>query len=99
MRRSVRAYAAFFFVLFLAAHVVARITVPLADPYLLPLAALLAAVGLTEIYRLGPATVAPHQDPASPALHQGVWDVIGVAAFAGTLLYLQPPRAGRHQVL
>ena len=30
-------------------------TVPLADPYLLPMAALLTAIGVTEIYRLGPA--------------------------------------------
>src|SRR5262249_7709609 len=45
-------YAAFFFALFLVAHFVARYTVPLADPYLLPMAALLAAIGLTEIYRL-----------------------------------------------
>src|SRR5207248_1990220 len=65
--------------LFLAAHLVARFTVPLADPYLLPMTALLAAIGLTEIYRLGPAG----------ALRQGVWVVIGVAAFAATLLGLR----------
>src|SRR5205823_1727148 len=47
-------YAVFFFALYLAAHVVARFTVPNADPYLLPIAGLLTAVGLTEIYRLGP---------------------------------------------
>jgi cell division protein FtsW (lipid II flippase) len=44
------------------------------------MAALLAAVGLTEIYRLG---------PPKAAFHQGVWVVIGVVAFAGTLLYLR----------
>ena len=47
-------YAVFFFALYLAAHVVARYTVPYADPYVLPIAALLTAIGLTEIYRLGP---------------------------------------------
>ena len=47
-------YALFFFGLYLVAHVVARIAVPLADPYLLPMAALLTAIGLTEIYRLNP---------------------------------------------
>ncbi len=52
---------------------------PLADPYLLPMAALLAAIGLTEIYRLGP----------SSAFRQGIWVVIGVAAFAVTLLRLR----------
>jgi cell division protein FtsW (lipid II flippase) len=59
--------------------VVARITVPLADPYLLPMAALLTAIGLTEIYRLG----------ASNAFRQALWIVIGVAAFSATLFWLQ----------
>ena len=35
----------FFFGLYLVAHVVARFTVPNADPYLLPMAGLLTAVG------------------------------------------------------
>ena len=72
-------YAVFFFGLYLVAHVVARLTVPLADPYLLPMAALLTAIGLTEIYRLGP----------SDAFRQGLWIVIGVAAFAATLFSLR----------
>jgi cell division protein FtsW (lipid II flippase) len=73
-------YAIFFFGLYLVAHVVARIAVPLADPYLLPMAALLTAIGLTEIYRLG---------PPSNAFRQGLWVVIGVAAFAATLFWLR----------
>ena len=73
------AYALFFFALFLAAHVVARYTVPRADPYVLPIAALLAAVGVTEIYRLGP----------KDAFRQGTWVVIGVAVFALALLGLR----------
>jgi cell division protein FtsW (lipid II flippase) len=73
-------YAVFFFGLYLVAHVLARITVPLADPYLLPMAALLTAIGLTEIYRLG---------PASNAFRQGLWVVIGVAAFSATLFWLR----------
>jgi cell division protein FtsW (lipid II flippase) len=68
----------FFFALYLVAHVVARLTVPLADPYLLPMAALLTAIGLTEIYRLGPGD----------AFRQGLWIVIGVAAFGATLFWL-----------
>jgi cell division protein FtsW (lipid II flippase) len=72
-------YAIFFFALFLAAHLVARFAVPNADPYLLPLAALLAAIGLTEIYRLGP----------DDAFRQGVWVVIGVCVYAGALLGLR----------
>jgi len=72
-------YALFFFALYLAAHVIARLTVPQADPYLLPMAALLTAVGVTEIYRLDPDN----------AFRQGLWIVVGVAAFAGTLLALR----------
>jgi cell division protein FtsW (lipid II flippase) len=71
-------YAVFFFVLYLAAHLVARFTVPLADPYVLPIAALLTAIGLTEIYRLGP----------TDAFKQGTWIVIGVVVFALALLFL-----------
>jgi cell division protein FtsW (lipid II flippase) len=72
-------YAVFFFALYLAAHVVARFTVPNADPYLLPLAGLLTAIGLTEIYRLGP----------SNAFKQGLWVVIGVVVFALSLVALR----------
>jgi cell division protein FtsW (lipid II flippase) len=72
-------YAAFFMGLYLAAHLIARITVPNADPYLLPLAAFLTAVGLTEIYRLGP----------SDAFKQGLWIVIGVALFGAALVRLR----------
>jgi cell division protein FtsW (lipid II flippase) len=72
-------YALFFLGLYLAAHVVARATVPNADPYLLPMAGLLTAVGVTEIYRLGP----------DDAFKQGLWIVIGVALFAATLFGLR----------
>ena len=72
-------YAAFFMGLYLVAHVVARVTVPNADPDLLPMTGFLTAVGLTEIYRLGP----------SDAFKQGLWVVIGVAAFAVTLIVLR----------
>jgi cell division protein FtsW (lipid II flippase) len=69
-------YAGIFFALYLTAHLVARFTVPYADPYLLPMAALLTAVGLTEIYRLDP----------DDALRQGVWVIVAVGGFAATLL-------------
>ena len=72
-------YAAFFFALYLAAHAVARATVPNADPYLLPLAGLLTAIGVTEIYRINP----------SDAFKQGLWIVIAVAVFAAALLLLR----------
>jgi cell division protein FtsW (lipid II flippase) len=72
-------YALFFLALYLAAHVVARASVPNADPYLLPMAGLLTAVGVTEIYRLGP----------TDAFKQGLWIVIGVALFALALFRLR----------
>jgi cell division protein FtsW (lipid II flippase) len=52
--------------------------VPHADPYLLPMAALLTAVGVTEIYRLNPDN----------AFKQGLWIVIAVGVFVATLLLL-----------
>ena len=72
-------YAVFFFALFVAAHLIARFAVPLADPYVLPIAALLSAIGLTEIYRLGP----------TDAFRQGTWVVIGVVVFALALFFLR----------
>ncbi len=72
-------YAAFFFLLYAVAHVVARFTVPFADPYLLPIAGLLTAIGLTEIYRLHPAD----------AFKQATWIVVAVALFALTLFLLR----------
>ena len=72
-------YAALFFALYLAAHLVARVTVPQADPYLLPMAGFLTAVGLTEIYRLDP----------DDAFRQGRWILVGVAGFTLTLVLLR----------
>src|SRR5437868_11480464 len=72
-------YAAFFLALYLVAHLVARYAVPYADPYLLPMAALLTAIGLTEIYRIRPGD----------AFRQAVWIIIAVAVFAGTLWALR----------
>jgi cell division protein FtsW (lipid II flippase) len=72
-------YAVFFFLLYIAAHLATRMTVPNADPYLLPMAGLLTAVGVTEIYRLGNAD----------AFKQGLWIVIGVGLFALALFGLR----------
>jgi cell division protein FtsW (lipid II flippase) len=72
-------YALFFFGLYLAAHLVARATVPYADPYLLPMAGLLTAIGVTEIYRLG----------VNDAFKQGLWIVIGVGLFSFALIELR----------
>jgi cell division protein FtsW (lipid II flippase) len=72
-------YAVFFFALYLVAHLIARITVPYADPYLLPMAGLLTAIGVTEIYRLSP----------SAAFKQGLWIVIALAVFGASLFALR----------
>jgi cell division protein FtsW (lipid II flippase) len=72
-------YAGYFLALYLLAHLVARVTVPYADPYLLPMVGLLTAVGLTEIYRLQP----------DDARRQATWIVVGVALFGVTLWVLR----------
>src|SRR5919108_2591348 len=75
-------YAAFFVALFIAAHLVVRIALPHADPFLLPLSGLLSAVGLTMIYRIDPDL----------ALRQGLWVVIGLGAFAALIIFLKDHR-------
>jgi cell division protein FtsW (lipid II flippase) len=72
-------YAGFFFALYLAAHLVCRLTVPNADPYLLPMAALLTAIGVTEIYRLNP----------TDAFRQSLWIVVALGALVVTLFLLR----------
>jgi cell division protein FtsW (lipid II flippase) len=66
-------------VLYAAAHVVIRRTAPLADPTLLPLAALLTAVGLTVNYRLNPAD----------GHRQAIWVGLGVLTFAAVTALLR----------
>ena len=63
-------YAAFFVALFVIAHVVLRVRLPHADPFLLPLGGLLCAIGLTEIYRIRPEL----------AFRQGLWVVRALEA-------------------
>ena len=72
-------YAGIFMGLYLAAHLVIRYAVPYADPVLLPLAALLSAIGVTLIYRLEP----------DDAFRQSLWIVIGVLLFAAVLIGLR----------
>jgi len=72
-------YAGIFLGVYLVAHLVARATVPFADPYLLPIAGLLTALGVTEIYRLDP----------KDAFRQGFWVIVAVALFAGTVFLLR----------
>jgi cell division protein FtsW (lipid II flippase) len=65
--------------LFVVAHAVLRMRLPDADPFLLPLGGLLAALGLTMIYRIDPEL----------AFRQGLWVVVGVAVFAALVFWLR----------
>ena len=72
-------YGALFLALCLAAHVVIRIALPDADPYLFPLAAVLASVGVVMVYRIEPVL----------ARQQAQWMIIGLLLFVGTILLLR----------
>jgi cell division protein FtsW (lipid II flippase) len=79
-------YGIFFLALCVAAHLVLRVALPDADPYLLPLAAALASFGLVMLYRISPTL----------ARDQAQWFVIGLILFAVTIVYF---RGGRYAVL
>jgi cell division protein FtsW (lipid II flippase) len=72
-------YGLLFLALCLAAHVVLRLTLPHADPYLFPLVALLACFGLVMVYRIDDTL----------ARQQAQWFVIGLIMFAGTVIALR----------
>ena len=72
-------YGLIFVAIFIVLHLVVRIVLPQADPYLLPVTALLAAVGLTEIFRIKPDL----------ALTQGKWLLVGAGLFMLTVLVVR----------
>jgi cell division protein FtsW (lipid II flippase) len=72
-------YGGYFFAICLAAHVLLRIRLPYADPYLFPLAALLSAVGLIMIYRIDDGL----------AGRQASLFLLGLAVFALTIIFLR----------
>src|SRR4029077_9655943 len=72
-------WSALFVALYVVAHVVVRRTVPYADGALLPLTAVLTVFGVASIYRLD----------ANDGARQAVWVAIGVAVFAGGLIWLR----------
>jgi cell division protein FtsW (lipid II flippase) len=75
-------YGAVFLALCLGAHLVLRLTLPHADPYLFPLFAVLACFGLVMIYRIDEEL----------AREQAQWFVVGLACFAATILALRDYR-------
>jgi cell division protein FtsW (lipid II flippase) len=75
-------YGAIFLGLCLVAHIVVRIFLPDADPYLFPLVALLACFGLVMIYRIDDEL----------AREQAQWFVIGLILFTATIILLRDYR-------
>ena len=72
-------YGGVFLALCLAGHLVIRLALPHADPYLFPLAAVLASVGIVMIYRINPTL----------ARQQAQWMVVGLVLFAATIVALR----------
>ena len=72
-------YGAVFLGVCVATHLVVRIRLPYADPYLLPLAAVLACFGLVVIYRLDP----------EKAIRQAGWFAFGLVLFTLTIVFLK----------
>ena len=64
------------------AHLFIRGRLPQADPYLFPLAALLAGIGLVEIYRIDDVL----------ARKQAQWFVFGLILFCATIVFLRDHR-------
>src|SRR3954462_10680853 len=71
-------YGAVFLGVCVATHLVVRFRLPYADPYLLPLAAVLACFGLVVIYRLDP----------EKAIRQAGWFAFGLVLFTLTIAFL-----------
>ena len=72
-------YGAVFLGLCVLAHLFIRARLPDADPYMFPLAALLAAVGLVVIYRID----------AELAREQAQWFVVGLLLFCATIMLVR----------
>jgi cell division protein FtsW (lipid II flippase) len=72
-------YGALFLGLCVAAHLVIRFALPNADPYMFPLVAVLASVGIVMIYRIEPTL----------ARQQAQWMVVGLVLFAATIVALR----------
>src|SRR5579859_166070 len=76
-------YGGFFLALCLAGHIVIRRALPDADPYLFPLAAALASIGIVMLYRIDPTL----------ARQQAQWMIVGLVLFAVAIVVY---RGGRY---
>jgi cell division protein FtsW (lipid II flippase) len=72
-------YGAIFLGLCIATHIVLRFTLPHADPYLFPLFAVLASIGVVMLYRID----------ESLARQQAQWFVVGLILFSITIILLR----------
>ena len=72
-------YGGFFLGVCVLAHLVIRVRLPNADPYLFPLVALLAAFGLVMLFRIDEGL----------ALRQASVFLLGLAIFAATIIFLR----------
>jgi cell division protein FtsW (lipid II flippase) len=77
-------YGLLFLGICLAGHLVIRFALPDADPYLFPLVAVLASVGIVMVYRIDPVL----------ARQQAQWMVVGLIAFAATIVALRRDGVG-----
>ena len=75
-------YGGYFLAICVATHFFLRITLKDADPYLFPLCAALAAVGLVVLYRI----------EETLAVEQATWFLVGLAALATTIVFLRDYR-------
>lgn len=64
--------------LFLLMHITLRLRAPLADPYLLPVVALLTALGMVTLYRINPVL----------AREQVLWLAVATAVFIGVVVFI-----------
>lgn len=72
-------YGLLFVALFLAVHFLLRLTAPYADPYLLPIAGLLSAIGIMMIYRIDPSLAAA----------QTTWLLVGLGLFSFVIIFFR----------
>ena len=76
-------YGIVFLGLCLAAHLVIRVRLPDADPYLFPIVAVLSGIGLVVVYRIDDTL----------AREQAQWFVVGLAFFTLTIVLLRDYRS------
>jgi cell division protein FtsW (lipid II flippase) len=70
-------------VCYVVAHIVMRKVASQADALILPIAAVLNAIGLAAVYRLSPKGYGPTQ---------ATWTVVGIACFIATLVFVRDIR-------